>query len=247
MRNLAACGEENGSEKEKEGSAAEKQEINIYFDEKSEEYYAEDTTLLLTVKEKIPVVEISGNKEASDEINKYIRSFHLQGMSVEDARKWAEEDYITRGRDNWYGYEMQTIYLKERADDMVISFLVSSYSYMGGAHGNTVEGALNFDSYTGRRLTLTDVTKDEKAAVREIMKEILEQTKTEKYKDMLFEDYERSIGDLLTEDTWYLAEDGFHIIGNEYIISPHAAGILDFMIPYDKADFLKDQYLLGVS
>ena len=59
---------------------------------------------------------------------------------------------------------------------------------------------------------------------------------------MFYEDYEESIGDILTEETWYLGEDGFHIIVNEYIIAPHAAGILDFVIPYGEADFLKEEY-----
>lgn len=185
---------------------------------------------------------IAGNKEASQAINEYIRNFNLHGMSVEDAKKWAEEDYITRGKDNWYGYDMETVFSLNRADETVISFLVSASSYMGGAHPNTLEAALNFDPETGKRLTLADVTTDEKTAVKEIVNAILQQTKQEKYSGMFFEGYESSVGDLLTEDTWYLGEDGFHIIGNEYIISPHAAGILNFMIPYAEAGFLKEKY-----
>ncbi|NLL77749.1 MAG: DUF3298 and DUF4163 domain-containing protein [Clostridiales bacterium] len=226
----------------KEGNIADNQTINISFAQKSEEYYAGNRTLLLRERATIPVVDIAGNEAASDAINRYVSTFDIQGMSVEEARKWAEEDYKARGQVNWYGYEMETSYFSERADYAVISFLIDAYSYMGGAHPNSVEAALNFDPQTGKRLTLADVTIDERTAVRGITEAILEQTKQEKYKDMLFEGYESSVGDLLTEDTWYLGKDGFHIIGNEYIISPHAAGILDFVIPYEKAVFLKDKY-----
>ncbi|WP_342756358.1 DUF3298 and DUF4163 domain-containing protein [Kineothrix sedimenti] len=189
-------------------------------------------------------MDIAGNKEASQAINNYIRTFNLHGMSVEDAKKWADEDYITRGRDNWYGYDMQTVFSLKRADERVISFLVTASSYMGGAHPNTMEAALNFDPKTGNRLTLADVTTDERMAVKEITNAILEQTKQEKYTGMFFEGYESSVGDLLTEDTWYLGERGFHVIGNEYIISPHAAGILNFVIPYTEAGFLKEKYTI---
>ena len=46
----------------------------------------------------------------------------------------------------------------------------------------------------------------------------------------------------MIKPTGYLGDDGFHIIVNEYIISPHAAGIMDFVIPYGKADFLKEEF-----
>ena len=59
---------------------------------------------------------------------------------------------------------------------------------------------------------------------------------------MFYDDYEDKIGDALTEDTWYLGNDGLHIIVNEYIIAPHAAGSFDFVIPYEEADFLKDEF-----
>ncbi len=231
-----------GKEEAEEGNDAGNQTINITFEEKTEEYTAKDKTLLLTIRETIPTVDIAGNKEASQAINEYTRTFNLHGMSVEDAKKWAEEDYITRGKDNWYGYDMETVFSLNRADETVISFLVNASSYMGGAHPNTLEAALNFDPKTGKRLTLADVTTDEKTAVKEIVNAIWRQTKQEKYSGMFFEGYESSVGDLLTEDTWYLGEDGFHIIGNEYIISPHAAGILNFIIPYAEAGFLKEKY-----
>ncbi|MEG1148321.1 MAG: RsiV family protein, partial [Niameybacter sp.] len=62
------------------------------------------------------------------------------------------------------------------------------------------------------------------------------------YKDYFFEDYQQHIKELLTENTWYLSDEGFVIISNEYIISPHVVGILEFTIPYDQFQYLKPEY-----
>lgn len=219
---------------------------NLYLrmDEINEEYKAEDGTVLLTVTGNLPVVTITGNETVAKTINEYLQKYDLQGISVAESEQWAEADYKERGKDNWHTYGIDTTFTGQRLDEKVISFSVLAYSYMGGAHPNAVSTGLNFRTETGERLTLADVTKDEQEARAEIEAYILEETKkmAAENEGMFFENYEESLKDILTEDTWYLAEDGFHIIGNEYIISPHAAGILSFVIPYEKADFLKEEF-----
>lgn len=219
--------------------------INVRIDEGNDEYMSEDGTLLLTVHTALPVVTITDNEAATAAINEYLRNYDLMGVAAEEAREWAEEDFETRGKDNWYeGYAMDTSFAAKRQDSAVISFGINAYSYMGGAHPNAVEAGINFNPNTGERLTLADITVDESAARDRIMAYILEEVKRMQAEEegMFFEDYEENIGDILTEETWYLDKDGLHVIGNEYIISPHAAGILDFVIPYEKADFIKEEY-----
>ena len=231
MFSLTSCGKK---EVERGGN------LYIRLEEGTDEYKAEDGTVLLTVNSTWPVV-ISDNEEAAANINEYVASYDLLGISVDNALEWAEADYEVRGKENWYGYVLDTKFSSARTDDSVISFVILAYSDMGGAHPNAVSAGLNFNPESGERLTLADVAIDEQKAVQAINEFILEETKKEEG-EMFFEGYEENIKDILTEDTWYLAEDGMHIIGNEYIISPHAAGILDFVIPYDKADFLKEEY-----
>ena len=241
----AAKSETAKSEAEAEETVIE-ESINIRMEQKKEEYKAEDGTLLLTCSETIPAVEISGNEEAAATINEYIKNYNETDNSPDvEILEWAEEDYKLRGKDNWYeGYVTDRSFTGERTDEAVISFLINSYSYTGGAHPNSVQAGLNFDTKTGRRLTLADIAIDENAARDKITEYILAEVRKREAEEegMFFEDYEENIGDILSEDTWYLAENGMHIIGNEYIISPHAAGILDFVIPYEKADFLKEEY-----
>ncbi len=215
---------------------------NVYvrIDESKQEYKAEDGTVLLTITNKWPVVTISDNEQAAAAINEAVLAY-IPG-DEDKMQEWAAEDYKTWGKDNWFGYETDLEFIPERADEEVISFSTIVYFDMGGAHPNASFSGVNFSTKTGKRLTLDDITMEKEAAVSAIQGFLLEETKKEEYTDMFYDDYEDKIGDALTEDTWYLGKDGLHIIVNEYIIAPHAAGSFDFVIPYEEADFLKDEF-----
>lgn len=219
---------------------------NIRFEEGNDDYRAEDGTLLLRVRKKLPVVMLEGRKAVSMAINEavraYVQSKNWSGVSVDEILGWAMADYEVRGRENWKAYELKTGYETKRDDEKVISFKLLTDSYMGGVHPNTVAGGISFDTQTGRRLALADVVADENAARAEIVKFLLQETKREKYTGLFFEGYEERLEELLTEDTWYLSELGLNVIGNEYLIAPYAAGIFDFVIPYEQAQFMRDEY-----
>ena len=219
---------------------------SIRLEEGADEYRAGDGTMLLNVYKRLPVVSIEDNEQVSAAINKavraYVQSGNLSGVSVDEILGWAEADYEVRGWDNWNAYELKTTYETKRADEKVISFKIVTDSYTGGAHPNTVASGITFDAQTGRYLALADVVKDEKAAVAKVLELLLTETKKMKYEGVFFKDYEKRLGELLTEETWYLSELGIHVIGNEYLIAPHAAGIFDFVIPYAQADFMREEY-----
>ena len=59
---------------------------------------------------------------------------------------------------------------------------------------------------------------------------------------IFFEEYETYIPDVLTEDSWYLTEDGMTIVSNEYLLAPYAAGATYFDLPYETCDFIKEVY-----
>ncbi len=232
----------NNSEKER-GS---RMKVEIRLEEGSDAYQAEDGTVLLTVRKTLPVVRIEGGETAAAVINEAVRSYvksgNMSGVSVDEILGWTKADYERRGRDNWKAYELETVYETKRADEKIISFKIVNDSYTGGAHPNVVAGGMTFDTQTGRRLAFADVVKDEKAAMTLVREFLLQETKKEVYAGMFFEGYEAQLGELLKEDTWYLSEVGMHVIGNEYIIAPHAAGIFDFVIPYAQADFMRDEF-----
>ncbi len=221
--------------------------LYVRLDESSQEYMADDGTHLLTITKIFPVVTISGNEEAASAINDYVRGDglfdenSLFGLSNEEALRWAESDYKAQGR--WgTAYELCIGYNLQRMDDEVISFRVSASSYMGTAHPNHILAGIAFNTQTGKRLTLADIVEDEETASESVLQFLLTETKKEEYAGILYEDYEERLINLLREDAWYLDEDGFHIIANEYEISCYAAGDFDFVIPYEQAHFLKEKY-----
>lgn len=251
MMSLAACGaEEIAASDSSENSAGQEREegekggnIYVMLEESEQEYEAEDGTLLLTAKRSLPTVVISANEEGAAAINEYIKSQAL--LDEEAMLEWAKEAYSSLGKENWRKFSLDTQYFTERADEEAISFHVTSYSDMGGAHPNSASIGLNFNPKTGKRLTLAEAALEEEAAVLAINEFLLAETKKEEYRGEFFEGYEENVGDILTEDTWYLGEDGLHITVNEYIISPHAAGMMDFVIPYGEADFLKEEFRMN--
>lgn len=242
-------GMENAPEESTEAKRPEEiGSITVTFLEDSQEQKTEDGITLWREKAVYPEVKIEGNEKAAAAINEAVRpsgllDFFPEKQTEEEFTEMVKEDYEFQGKENWRGYVMETEYAKKRTDDAVISFTAVSWYDMGGAHPNAVSTGINFDPATGNRYTLADVTKEEQKAVESILAFLLEETGKEEYESVLFEDYKENLKDILTEDTWYLSEDGFHVIGNEYIISPHAAGILDFVIPYAEADFLKERFL----
>lgn len=225
---------------------------NLYvrMDEAAEEYKAEDGTVLLTVEKVLPVVVISDNEKAADKINTYIREKGFFGeesllfdMSEKDTLEMAELRYEEGGGDSWVGeYSLSAGYIVTRMDERVISFDAGAYYFLGGAHPNTIEAGITFDTQTGKRLMLADVVKDKEEAAAAVKEFLLAETGKEEYQGVLFGDYETYLDDLFSETTWYLGEDGFHIIANTYSIAPYVAGSFDFVIPYGQADFLKEEY-----
>ena len=201
---------------------------------------------MLQVQGNIPVITIGGNQKATKKMNDFYQN-KKKAFEVQQAIdfKQAQEDYKGRSEEErayWEGYGLGMSYMPERLDEKVISLVENNDEYTGGAHPNNWRYAQNFDPNTGRRLTLKDITTDEKAAITFINQELLKQTNKYEYKEYFFEGYEKNIKDILTEDTWYLSDNGFVVISNEYIISPHAVGILEFTIPYEVFPYLKKEY-----
>lgn len=248
--------EENASVGDKitEESVAEEteeviKEMSVEVSEETEEEFTrEDGILLLTSSVNNVIVHIPDNQEAEDAINAFFTEReHAYEDTVKEYCDMAREDLTWREEegleDGWNGYGLGRTYSVARADISMISILEESYEYTGGAHPNATRVAYNFDAKTGKRLALADVASDFDEIRTESVRYLGEMLPESEYADMLFEDYANYLEDILTDATWYTDEDGFHIICNEYIITPHAAGILDFLLPYDEVDVVTKKYI----
>ena len=121
-----------------------------------------------------------------------------------------------------------------RADSEICVFLVNYYVY---------------DTKTGERLTLADLSADEsglKAKLLSEMNALADENKDGYFTDRMFEDVDRSTAfpALIREGSWYPAAEGFVIFSDIYELGPYAAGITEFAIPYENlADVLDARWI----
>ena len=108
------------------------------------------------------------------------------------------------------------------ADREYLSFYAKEYSYLGGAHGNTVIRVGTISRATGRILKVGDFVADVKCAA---------------LKKALHDGAVKALGgkeNLQSEvdvvENFYLAEDGLHFVYNEYEIACYAAGPVEVVI-----------------
>ena len=108
------------------------------------------------------------------------------------------------------------------ADRDYLSFYAKEYSYLGGAHGNTVIRVGTISRATGRVLKVGDFVADEKRAA---LKKILHDGAV---KALGGKENLQSEVDVV--ENFYLAEDGLHFVYNEYEIACYAAGPVEVVI-----------------
>ena len=108
------------------------------------------------------------------------------------------------------------------ADRDYLSFYTKEYSYLGGAHGNTVIRVGTISRATGRILKVGDFVADVKRAA---------------LKNALYDGAVKALGgkeNLQSEvevvENFYLAKDGLHFVYNEYEIACYAAGPVEVVI-----------------
>lgn len=220
--------------------------VTIDMQENSREIKNDEDTVMVKVTQSFPEVTIDGSAAAADNINDYYSKDVATFESwAEEIAQMAEEDYGMRSEEeqkNWNPYEVSKEHSAVRADDQCISIVSDSFDYTGGAHPNGGRQAANFDTASGELLTFDAVFTDVDQAKEFITEYLLKEMKDEKYEGTFFDDYEKDVPTILDDNTWYLSEDGFVVICNEYIVSPHSSGILEFTIPYEDFKELSDQY-----
>lgn len=114
-----------------------------------------------------------------------------------------------------------------------LSYSLTSYTYMGGAHGGTAILGLNFDRKTGDTISEDDIFAygyEEKLsdALRSHLKSSLS---TEEY-DMLF------TTDITPNGNFILSKAGITYIYGQYEIGPYVCGIIKVTVPWEEIQSL---------
>ena len=131
--------------------------------------------------------------------------------------------------------EMDGTYELKNNDKGVLSIVLINYSFAGGAHGNTIAKALNFDIETGHVYTLPELFKPNSNYVKKISDIIKVQIKA---RDL------PTLGDFTEinpNQDFYIADRSLVIFFQLYEIAPYYVGIPYFPISiYELEDVINE-------
>lgn len=165
--------------------------------------------------------------------------------------KSAQERLKLDGASSFYSYSNYQELGVARHDSKVVSLLVLSSVYSGGAHPNTVQTAWNLDMETRTVLAMEDVICEEGAqSLADMVQLIVEDKFLSLGEGALLEDYAETIQGSFVWGSmtpyWYLNDTGLVIFFNQYELGPYAAGIIKAEIPYESLEgILREEYFPG--
>lgn len=251
--------EDNKSEDSKENetdSSVEEvgQELSqvpeVTFTDYSQEIKDGETgVLLLSVTENCPVVSIPENEAVAEKINMAFEQQHTANQTYieedTEAARSAYKDLSEEEKASWTGYGYGAAYETAYASTRILSIKAQSYEWQGTPHPNTWTSSYCFNVTTGKLLSLADIFTDKTEAGKIVEQHILDTITADPYKDYLMEDYESYVPDVLTEDVFYLNENGLVVICNPYLVTAYAGGIIEIEVPYEElAGVMNENYVL---
>lgn len=168
----------------------ENTDIKVTVEDQKEEKKNDAGEVLVTISVQKATIEDSGYDALQKVLDQQSAdTYELAQEAWGDMQTFLEDsDWETTG--SLYAIE-DTISMK-RGDDRIFSYVTTDYSYLGGAHPNFVYNGYNYDTKTGKRLTLRDVTEDYDSLYAQVL-DTLRAFQEEQEDFMFFEDYEDTV------------------------------------------------------
>ncbi|MBR6208815.1 MAG: DUF3298 domain-containing protein [Oscillospiraceae bacterium] len=208
-----------------------------------------------------PFVTVSGNESAEQAINAALEADWRDFVIGPDE----PQEGLTAGRDNFLKAAEEELQMRtadgyadsfapfacersldlRRGDASILSLTYSDYTFMDGAHGYTLHTGHVFDTRSGAELHLEDLGVEGTEflpTLEELLLRVAESAEYGVYN--YWDDYRELLPTLLRDGNWYLSEDGLVVLSNPYELESYAAGLIEFIIPYEwmKLD-MKEEYL----
>ena len=191
--------------------------------------------LILTFSYETPHVTIQDRNDTAQAINEYIAMLDETYYTGNDygagtalgfnaMLEFAQDNYayaVGSGEDVNLEFVASRSVTVGRADDTVLSLIYDDYVYTGGQSGQTVSKGYVFDTQTGERLVLADLTKDYEA-FRTFLVEYLVTDGEGSGAESTRAEYEEIVNNLLDNGSWYFTNDSLVILSSE----PEAEGAL---------------------
>ena len=165
--------------------------------------------------------------------------------------QYAQEYLNEMGKEYFYGFSNYQEVGAPRHDYRIVSLLVLSSVYSGGAHPNSVQTAWNLDMEQKQLLRLEDVIYPESAAtLGEMVKQKIDDAFRPLGEGALFPDYGETVASAFNGDPmtpyWYFNDQGLVIFFNQYELGPYAAGIIKTAFPYEELEgILREEFFPG--
>jgi hypothetical protein len=201
-------------------------------------FMAKDGTVVLTATCTLPRVTNASANPAGVQINAYMD--RLASDALEANQTMASDAvaaYDSRGDGDFF------MWTDEIGGEVVwqtgryASIVVDQTDYLGGAHPNTIRSSVTFNLATGDSVPLTDFfTISESKVVDLLVDKIYEQTSVlvDASGILLYDCDEATIRAAFRTEQYYLSETGLTLYFQPYDIAPYAAGLPEFVIPYDQ-------------
>lgn len=131
-----------------------------------------------------------------------------------------------------------------QAQGKVVTVVLNSSSYLGGAHGSAAQHYYNFDLKEQKQIKLEDLLRSQqKATLEKLAHEAFKTWVTDSKLADNVADYEQAWPFKLSNN-FLLGEQGLILQYGEYEIGPYVVGLPRLVIPYDQLqDVLKEEYL----
>lgn len=227
---------------------------DVATEKTTEEYKAEDGTLLASWSYEQPVLRLKNQAEeifsgdmAADGVTEAqlaaCKAFNTAAAqaaaearkSFESLKESAMEQYTEMGEENrdYFGVhtEETTVGSVYRSGDL-LEVPMLFYGYWGGAHGGASVQYLHFDLGTGEFFTLNDLSDDPTALREGLAEEVIWQIYTDEIlRDGMFDEFEETIR--AKEDfNVSFGGDSLTVNFDQYEIAPYAVGMPEFTVPY---------------
>lgn len=174
----------------------------------------------------------------------YQEALREQSNGREEALRDWQERKKSGYADSFNGHSNERDLIVKRADALVLSFLESTYTYTGGAHGGQFYKGVNFDASTGERLSLYQVFPDGEQLFEVLIAKLYEENR----QGTFFDSMEATVADQVIHDkvSWVIEPRGVTFYFNQYEIAAYAAGTITTTIGFDeRPGMFNPKYRLG--
>lgn len=151
----------------------------------------------------------------------------LYAQAVENAR------YIPSGKPPFNSYTFDSKYKVTYNEKCISSLYTETYTYMGGAHGETKRTSDTWDFHTGARLQLNDVYPLTRATLRTMQSALEQQAASglEENPGSYFDDYKALLQKNFHRNSFYIQPGAVVIYYQQYDIAPYSTGLPEFYLP----------------